>query len=147
MKIIKKYDNRCLYDSELSSNITLDDVKKYVIDRIPFKIVHAKSEEDLTRSYLIQIILEMEGLDSPLFSQQALEDLIRFYGHPLQSTIQKYLEQVMTALANQQRVYQQNLEAGKVDILESMAALTAQNIKLWQDFWAPTPEKAKKNTE
>lgn len=95
MRIIKKYDNRCLYDSELSANITLQDLKQYILDGIQFKVINAKSEQDITRQYLIQIILELESMGMPLFSQQSLEYIIRCYAAPHQQWFQQYLEQML----------------------------------------------------
>ncbi len=105
MRIIKKYDNRCLYDSELSSNITLADLKKYILDGIQFKIINAKTEEDLTRQYLIQIIMDLEVMGNHLFSQQVLEQIIRFYSSPQQQLLQQYLEQTFSTMAQQQQMF------------------------------------------
>lgn len=102
MRIIKKYDNRCLYDSTSSSNITLQDLKKLIIDGIAFKIINAKTEEDITRQYLIQIILELDVTGLPLFSQESLEQIIRFYVSPQKKWFQEYLEQSITVMAKQQ---------------------------------------------
>ena len=103
MRIVKKYDNRCLYDCELSSNISLEDLKKYVTEGIKFKVINAKSEEDLTRQYLLQIILDLEALGTPLFSQESLEHIIRFYSSPQQQWLQKSLEQALNVMSTQQQ--------------------------------------------
>ncbi len=98
MRIIRKYDNRCLYDSVLSKNVTLTDLKQYVLEGTQFKVVNAKSEADLTRQYLIQIILESELLGTPLFSQAFLEQIIRVYATPQQQWLQQYLQQAFQGL-------------------------------------------------
>lgn len=105
MRVIKKYDNRCLYDSTLSSNITLQDLKQYILDGVQFKVINAKSEQDITRQYLIQIILDLEAVDVPLFSQQSLEQIIRFCAGPQQTWLQQYLEQSLTVMAKQQEMF------------------------------------------
>jgi polyhydroxyalkanoate synthesis repressor PhaR len=92
MRIIKKYPNRRLYDTHTSSYITLADVKELVLAFENFKVVDAKSQEDLTRSILLQIILEEETGGVPLFSTDLLAQMIRFYGHAMQGMFGKYLE-------------------------------------------------------
>ena len=84
-RVIKKYPNRRLYDSASSSYITLADIKQWVIDGVSVQVVDAKTSQDLTRSILLQIILEEEACGSPLFTEKALADMIRFYGHTMQT--------------------------------------------------------------
>ena len=92
-RLIKKYPNRRLYDTQTSSYITLSDVKQLVLDNEEFTVVDAKSEEDLTRSILLQIILEEEANGSPMFSSGALSQIIRYYGHAMQGMMGNYIEQ------------------------------------------------------
>ncbi|MGH8634583.1 MAG: polyhydroxyalkanoate synthesis repressor PhaR, partial [Burkholderiales bacterium] len=80
-RIIKKYPNRRLYDTETSSYITLADVKKLVLEQAEFKVEDAKTREDLTRSILLQIILDEESAGAPMFSSDMLSQIIRFYGN------------------------------------------------------------------
>jgi polyhydroxyalkanoate synthesis repressor PhaR len=96
-RLIKKYPNRRLYDTQTSSYITLADVKQLVLDNEPFKVIDAKAETDLTRSILLQIILEEEAGGMPLFSEQMLSQTIRFYGHAMQGMMGAYLEKTMAA--------------------------------------------------
>lgn len=91
-RLIKKYPNRRLYDTQTSTYITLADVKQLVLDNEAFKVVDAKSTEDLTRSILLQIILEEESGSLPMFSSVMLSQIIRFYGHALQGMMGTYLE-------------------------------------------------------
>jgi len=91
-RLIKKYPNRRLYDTTTSSYITLSDVKALVMNHQPFGVVDAKSGEDLTRPMLLQIILEEEAAGAPMFSQEVLANIIRFYGHAMQGFMGKYLE-------------------------------------------------------
>lgn len=91
-RLIKKYPNRRLYDTKTSSYITLSDVKELVLKNEEFQVVDAKSGEDLTRSILLQIILEEETGGVPLFSTELLAQMIRFYGHAMQGMFGKYLE-------------------------------------------------------
>jgi len=91
-RILKKYPNRRLYDTETSSYITLADVKKMVLTSQDFVVRDAKTSDDLTRSILLQIILEEETGGVPMFSSQMLAQIIRFYGHAMQGTMGSYLE-------------------------------------------------------
>lgn len=91
-RLIKKYPNRRLYDTKTSAYITLSDVKDLVLAFENFKVVDAKSGEDLTRSILLQIILEEETGGVPLFTTELLAQVIRFYGHAMQGMLGKYLE-------------------------------------------------------
>jgi polyhydroxyalkanoate synthesis repressor PhaR len=92
-RILKKYPNRRLYDTQTSSYITLADVKEMVMAGEAFEVRDAKTGEDLTRSILLQIILEEESAGVPIFSTQMLAQLIRFYGHAMQGMMGAYLEQ------------------------------------------------------
>ena len=91
-RVIKKYPNRRLYDTQTSSYITLTDVKDLVMAYEEFKVVDAKTSDDLTRSILMQIILEEESGGVPMFSPELLSHMIRFYGNPMQAMMGKYLE-------------------------------------------------------
>jgi len=91
--VLKKYPNRRLYDTQTSSYITLADVKQMVLDGHAFEVRDAKSGDDLTRSILLQIILEEESTGAPMFSTESLAQIIRFYGHAMQGVMGSYLEQ------------------------------------------------------
>lgn len=91
-RLIKKYPNRRLYDTQTSSYITMADVKQLVLGNEIFVVVDAKSNEDLTRSILLQIILEEEANGQPMFSSSALTQIIRYYGHAMQGMMGSYLE-------------------------------------------------------
>ena len=93
VRAIKKYPNRRLYDTKTSSYITLTDVKNMVMACEQFVVVDAKTGEDLTRSILLQIILEEETAGVPMFSTQSLAQIIRFYGHTMQGLMGTYLDQ------------------------------------------------------
>ena len=94
-RTLKKYPNRRLYDTQTSSYITLADVKAMVLAGEDFEVRDAKTSEDLTRSILLQIILEEESGGVPMFSAQTLAQIIRFYGHAMQGMMGAYLEKNM----------------------------------------------------
>jgi polyhydroxyalkanoate synthesis repressor PhaR len=109
-RLIKKYPNRRLYDTATSSYITLADVKKLVLQQVPFKVVDAKTNEDLTRSILLQIILEEESSGAPMFSSDMLSQIIRFYGNAMQGMMGSYLEKnIHTFIEIQRRLQEQSL--------------------------------------
>ncbi|MEO7954776.1 MAG: polyhydroxyalkanoate synthesis repressor PhaR [Polaromonas sp.] len=89
---MKKYPNRRLYDTETSSYITLAEVQRLVMDSIHFMVRDAKTGEDLTRSILLQIILEEEAGGAPMFTEAVLANIIRFYGNAMQGFMGAYLE-------------------------------------------------------
>ncbi|WP_293750614.1 polyhydroxyalkanoate synthesis repressor PhaR [Limnohabitans sp. Rim8] len=91
-RTIKKYPNRRLYDTQTSSYVTLSELKKLVMASVPLWVVDAKTGEDLTRSILLQIILEEESAGVPMFSEAVLSNIIRFYGHAMQGHMGSYLE-------------------------------------------------------
>ena len=101
-RVIKKYPNRRLYDTDTSAYITLADVKQLVMDNQSFVVRDAKTNEDLTRSILLQIILEEEAGGAPMFSEAALANIIRFYGHAMQGFMGNYLEKNVQAFTDLQ---------------------------------------------
>ncbi len=101
-RVIKKYPNRRLYDTETSTYITLAEVKQLVLDALPFVVRDAKTNEDLTRSILLQIILEEEAGGAPMFTEAALANIIRFYGHAMQGFMGNYLEKNVQAFTDLQ---------------------------------------------
>ena len=92
LRVIKKYPNRRLYDTDTSTYITLAEVKRLVMKNEPFVVRDAKTNDDLTRSMLLQIILEEEASGAPMFTEAVLGNIIRFYGHAMQGFVGSYLE-------------------------------------------------------
>ena len=99
---IKKYPNRRLYDTDTSSYITLAEIKQLVMENEPIIVRDAKTGEDITRSILLQIILEEEANGSPMFTAAVLANIIRFYGHAMQGLMGGYLEKNIQALMDMQ---------------------------------------------
>lgn len=124
-RLIKKYPNRRLYDTRTSSYITLADVKELVLAHEPFEVVDAKSGEDLTRSILLQIILEEEAGGSPMFSSELLAHMIRFYGSATQGMMGKYLESNIQAFTEMQARLQEHANA-----------VYGDNSNVSQELWA-----------
>jgi polyhydroxyalkanoate synthesis repressor PhaR len=106
VRLIKKYPNRRLYDTQTSSYITLADVKELVLKHEDFQVIDAKSNEDLTRPILLQIILEEESTGAPMFSHDVLTQFIRFYGNAMQGIMGSYLERNVEAFLEIQKSIQ-----------------------------------------
>jgi polyhydroxyalkanoate synthesis repressor PhaR len=126
LRLIKKYPNRRLYDTKTSSYITLADVKVMVHKQEEFHVIDAKSGEDLTRSILLQIILEEESTGGlPMFSSDLLSQLIRFYGNAMQGVMGTYLERNIKAFQDMQKTLQ-----------DQSSRMYGGNTKATQDLWA-----------
>ena len=107
-RVIKKYPNRRLYDTATSSYITLADVKQLVLDQVDIQVLDAKTQDDITRSVLLQIILDEENGGSPMFSYEVLTQFIRFYGQAMQGMMGPFLEKNMQVFEQmQQRIQEQ----------------------------------------
>ena len=106
-RLIKKYPNRRLYDTETSTYITLADVKQLVLAGEPFTVVDAKTSDDLTRSILLQIILDEESSGAPMFSADMLSQVIRTYGNAMQGMMGQYLEKNIKAFTEIQQQFQE----------------------------------------
>lgn len=133
IRIIKKYPNRRLYDTEISSYVTLEDLKKLVLERINFQVIDAKTQEDLTNGTLLQIITDLEQQGMPIFTKAILEQMIRFYGNAMQSTMSRYLEQSISLFMDQQHTLQQQM-SGLLDNnpMNFFKDLTEKQMKIWQ---------------
>jgi len=132
-RVIKKYPNRRLYDTVESRYITLADVRKLVMDKIEFVVIDKTTQEDITRSILLQVIAEQEHAGEPLMSQDFLAQIIRSYGSTMQTMIGSYLEQSLKLFTAQQ----QNLrdfvkDSRESDPISAMANLTQKNYQRWR---------------
>jgi len=134
-RIIKKYPNRRLYDTEISSYITLEDVRHLVLQHVDFSVQDAKSKQDITRSILLQIILEREEDGEPIFSETVLQELIRFYGDSLQGMMTSYLEKSLKLFVEQQDKWRGSLPNVMVgDPLSLMRDVAEQNLTMWKEM-------------
>jgi polyhydroxyalkanoate synthesis repressor PhaR len=151
-RLIKKYPNRRLYDTELSRYITLVDIRDLVLRGVDFHVVDTNSNEDITRQILMQIIMEEESGGRPLFSANMLAQLIRFYGGTVQGLFARFLEESMALFARNQDQMRQSLGA---DPLDAMGKLAQRNLELWgsiqESFFKAAgfgaPPAAKSSTE
>lgn len=133
LRIIKKYPNRRLYDTAISSYITLEDVKKLVLDRAVFQVIDARTNADITRGILLQIISEQEEQGNPIFTTDVLAHIIRFYGDTLQGMMGSYLEKSLQAFVDQQHLFREQMRnlIGQ-NPLAMITELVEQNLSLWK---------------
>ncbi|MBL4743253.1 MAG: polyhydroxyalkanoate synthesis repressor PhaR [Cycloclasticus sp.] len=132
-RIIKKYPNRRLYDTEISKYVTLNDVRQLIIEKEPVKVIDAKSKDDLTRSVFLQIILEQEEDGDPMMSAEMLEQLIRFYGDPFQHNFANYLERSVKLIAEQRSKVRSSIEKAS-DPFAMMTTLANRNMEMFKDM-------------
>lgn len=131
-RLIKKYANRRLYDASQSRHITLEDIRSMVVAGQRVKVIEDKTNEDITRLILLQVIADQEQFGRPILSTPLLESLIRFYGNSLQAFLSSYLEKSVETFMRQQEVVQTQLArmaAGSP--LSAMTELTRQNLEIW----------------
>ena len=125
-RVLKKYPNRRLYDTQLSSYITLADVKAMVLSAESFEVRDAKTGDDLTRSILLQIILEEEGGGVPMFSAPMLAQIIRFYGHSMQGMMGSYLEKNLQTFTD--------IQARLAEQSKGIYDPSTQTPEMWSQF-------------
>lgn len=121
-RLIKKYKNRRLYDTETSQYITVEQLQRYVVDSIAFKIEDSETGKDLTSSVLLQILVEMEAGPTQFLSPEILRQIIGLANHPMHVSLKKMMEQMFLAMDKplQNNPYQQATEAWNKQMQETM---------------------------
>jgi polyhydroxyalkanoate synthesis repressor PhaR len=134
-RVIKKYANRRLYDATASRHVTLDDLRKLIVQGEKIRVVDDKTGDDLTRPILLQIIADQEQFGQPILSTPTLEALIRFYGDAMQGFMGRYLEQSVAGFVHQQQALQSQLSKMVSGTpLASMADMAQANLAMWQQM-------------
>lgn len=135
-RIIKKYPNRRLYDTTESKYVTLNDVRRLVLDGVGFSVIDKKTGEDITRNILLQIIIEQEEEGEPLFSTDVLEQIIGFYGNSVQGVAGDFIGRSLSLFRDQQQRFQTQMrEAMQVNPVSSaFSELAKQNLDLWKQM-------------
>lgn len=149
MIIIKKYPNRRLYDTSQSQYINLEDIKQMVLEHKEFQVIDSKSQEELTKHILLQIINEQEANDQEsLLTNSVLKQLIRFYGSEMQVMLRPYLEQSMATFLERQDSMQSMMKgivgATPVGLFSQMVE---QNMEIWRKMASGQPGKDSKEKE
>ncbi len=137
-RLIRKYTNRRLYDTVASRHVTLEDLRKLIVAGEKIKVVDDKSNEDLTRAVLLQIISEQEQFGSPVLGSELLEMIIRFYGRPAQALLSRYLEQAFTTMLRQQEAMQVEMVKALQTPFAPLTDLARSNMELWEQMQAAT---------
>lgn len=133
MRAFKKYPNRRLYDIEESKYVTVEDIRQIILQGESISVVDSKTEKDLTRTVLLQIIAEQEGEGhEPILTNRVLEQLIRFYGDALQSVVGRYIEQSITTFLEHQDRYRRSVrDMAGAEPLNMMRKAMEQNMEFW----------------
>lgn len=154
-RVIKKYPNRRLYDTETSTYITLTDIKQLVMQSALFVVRDAKSGDDLTRSILLQVILEEEAGGAPMFTEQVLCSIIRFYGQTMQSYMGPYLEKNIQAMTEVQAQLSEKAEGLTPELWSRfmttqspmLQGLMGNYVEQSKNVFLQMQEQMQKNTE
>jgi polyhydroxyalkanoate synthesis repressor PhaR len=134
-RIIKKYPNRRLYDTVESRYITLADIRALVNAKVDFVVIDKKTDEDITRSILLQVIAEQEHDGDPLMSQDFLAQVIRAYGGTMQSMVGDYLEQSLKLFTAQQAQIRDRVRSMVgLDPMTAMTSLAQENFQRWRQM-------------
>ncbi|MDH3647850.1 MAG: polyhydroxyalkanoate synthesis repressor PhaR [Gammaproteobacteria bacterium] len=132
-RVIKKYPNRRLYDTEESRYITLADVRRLVMDKVDFVVIDKKTQQDITRCILLQVISEQEQEGDPILSRDFLSQVIRFYGSSVQNVASSYLEQSLKLFMSQQQQVRDRVRGVVgIDPVGVVADITLKNYSRWK---------------
>ncbi|MBT8446090.1 MAG: polyhydroxyalkanoate synthesis repressor PhaR [Gammaproteobacteria bacterium] len=135
-RIIKKYPNRRLYDTKESKYVTLSDIRELVLAGESFCVVEKKTDDDITRNILLQIIIEQEEDGEPIFSTDALQQIIGFYGNSVQGVASDFLNNSLTMFTEQQERFQNQVtEAMRANPFSSaIGDMTQRNMVMWREM-------------
>ena len=134
-RIIKKYPNRRLYDTEDSRYITLADVRDLVLNKTEFVVIDKKSGDDITRPILLQVISEQEQHGEAIMSEDFLSQVIRSYGKVVPSFMEHYLEQSMNLfITQQQNLRGQVKRVVGIDPVEAVTDIAQKNFNRWKSL-------------
>lgn len=135
LRVIKKYPNRRLYDTEISRYITLEEVRQLVLQNVRFRVEDKRTRDDITRSILLQVIAEQEEGGDPIFTTELLTFIIRFYGDPMQSSISRYLELSIQLFMQQQGTFTEqlrNMLGQAQQPLHALKELAERQVPIWR---------------
>lgn len=134
-RVIRKYPNRRLYDTVESRYVTLADIRRLVVERIDFVVLDRKSQQDITRSILLQVIAEQEGAGESLMSRDFLSQVIRSYGSGLQEFVGRYLDESIQQFAREQRELRDRFKnVVGLDPVETVTAVAQKNYQRWKSL-------------
>ncbi len=148
IRVIKKYPNRRVYDTEQSKYIKIDDLRQMIVDGIEFKVIDTKTEDDVTRSVLLQIILEQESAINPLFTTENLKYFIRYSNHQYHQFFSEYLSHSLNMFNEQQERFTTNMQGfSGQNPMEILTDLSKKNLDIWQSVQQSFFEQFKQEKE
>ena len=134
-RVIRKYPNRRLYDTVESRYVTLADIRRLVVERVDFVVLDRKTQQDITRSILLQVIAEQEGAGESLMSRDFLAQVIRSYGSGLQDFVGRYLDESIQLFAREQRDLRDKFKnVVGIDPLETVTSVAQKNYQRWKSL-------------
>ena len=132
-RVIRKYPNRRLYDTVESRYVTLADIRRLVVERVDFVVLDRKSQQDITRTILLQVIAEQEGGGESLMSRDFLSHVIRSYGNGLQDFVRRYLDESIQQFAKEQRELRERFKSViGIDPVETVTEVATKNYQRWK---------------
>ena len=142
MHHLKKYPNRRLYDTSDSKYVTIDDVRKLIIKGESIEVHDARTDEDITRTVLLQILAEQEAEGhEPVLTNRAIEQIIRFYGDRMGGVVSRYIEQsILTFLDHQDQFRQRMRQLNELNPLNLMR-------DAFENPWTPRPGSSERRDE
>jgi polyhydroxyalkanoate synthesis repressor PhaR len=135
-RIITKYPNRRLYDNVESRYVALNDVRRLVLEKVPFVVREKKTGADITRAVLLQVIADQEERGEPVMSEDFLAQVIRSYGGTMQGFIGQYLEQSLRLFLQQQQQMNQRMRSMvgyDPGGITQLANLAQDNFQRWKE--------------
>ena len=135
IRIIKKYPNRRVYDTNESKYIKIDDLRQMIIDNIDFQVIDTQSKEDVTRSVILQIILEQESETNPLFTNENLKNFIRYSSTQQNQFFSDYLSQSLSFFNQQQEQFSANMKDFiSKNPVDTFSDLSKKNMDMWRNL-------------
>lgn len=148
IRIIKKYPNRRVYDTYESKYIKVDDIRTMVVDGVNFKVIDSKTKEDVTRSVLLQIIIDQESETNPLFSSDNLRHFIKYYGQDQSHQFSEYMNQSLAFFHQQQEQFNNSMqELINHNPVNVFSDLTKKNAEIWTNMQNAFFDQMSKSSE
>ena len=133
IRVIKKYPNRRIYDTHSSKYIKIDDIREMIVEGTPFVVLDSKSGEDVTRSVLLQLIIEQESETNPLFTTENLKTFIRYYGQVPHQPFSEFMDQSLSFFKHQQEQFAGCFsDMMKNSPMNAFSEMSKKNMEMWQ---------------
>jgi polyhydroxyalkanoate synthesis repressor PhaR len=133
VRVIKKYPNRRIYDTHTSKYIKIEDIREMIVDGLPFVVLDSKSGEDVTRSVLLQLIIEQESETNPLFTTENLKTFIRYYGQVPHQPFAEFMDQSLAFFTHQQEQFSESFsDMMQNNPMKAFTEMNKQNMEMWR---------------